>query len=138
MDLGHQTVNAVGDPGDFTGQVVIEADDDFQIGQGLVVHVDPAQCVRQRAARIGDHVGVPCVGLGVPRMQVRDPAHRQAGQVGHVQADIAGHGHGQRPDRGRLIDDHQDRTEGGQLLEQCSQPGLILGQRSVVQPFALG
>jgi len=53
-----QAVQAVGHAGDLTGEVVVEPDDDFQVGQGVVVHVDPAQGVRHGPGGLGDDVGV--------------------------------------------------------------------------------
>ena len=77
MNLGKQTTNPVGDPGDLAGEVVVVADQDFQLGEGLVTGVDPAQRVRQSPGGIRDHVRVPGVGLGRARMQVSQAAHDQ-------------------------------------------------------------
>ncbi len=40
VDLGQQAVQPVGDAGGFAGQVVVEADDHLQLGDGLVLAVD--------------------------------------------------------------------------------------------------
>jgi hypothetical protein len=45
VDLGEQAPDAVGDPGDLAGEVVVEADDHLQFGEGLMIDVDPAQGV---------------------------------------------------------------------------------------------
>lgn len=39
----------------------VEADQDLELGQSLVADVDPAQRVRQRAGRVGDHAGAICL-----------------------------------------------------------------------------
>ena len=45
----------VSEPGCFTGQVVIEPDEHFQLGEGLLAGVDPAQRVWQGPGRVSDH-----------------------------------------------------------------------------------
>ncbi|GAA2387779.1 hypothetical protein GCM10010170_098960 [Dactylosporangium salmoneum] len=56
VDLGEQPADAVGQAGGFTGEVVIEADQDLQLGQGLIGDIDAAQRVRQRAGGVGDDI----------------------------------------------------------------------------------
>jgi hypothetical protein len=52
VDLGQQAADAVGDPGSLPGEVVVEADQDFQLGESLVADIDPAKRVRQGAGRV--------------------------------------------------------------------------------------
>lgn len=40
-DLGEQAPDAVGHSGGFASEAVVEADEDFQLSQGLVTNVDP-------------------------------------------------------------------------------------------------
>lgn len=136
VDLGEQTTDAVADPVGLDGLIIIEPDQHAELGQRLLTDIDPAQRMRHGAGRLGDDVGVPGVGLGRPRMQVSDPAHRQTGQVGHLAAGRAGDRDRQRTDGGRLVDHHQHRAVGLQIAEQPAQLLLILGQRGVVQPGA--
>ena len=89
MDLGQQPVDAIGHAGDLGCEVVVEADDHFQIGQRFIAGVDPPQGMRQRPCCFSDDIRVAGVGLGVTGVQVRDPPHRQPGQVGHVRPHIA-------------------------------------------------
>lgn len=56
VDLGQQAPDPVGYPGGFAGEVVVEADEDFQLGQDLVAGVDPPQRAWQGAGRVGDDV----------------------------------------------------------------------------------
>jgi len=84
---------------------------------GLLIGRDSAQCVRQRPSGVGDDERVARVGLGFARVQVRQPAHRQPGKVADVDAHAAGDRDCQRPDRGELIDDCQDRPVRLQLGE---------------------
>jgi hypothetical protein len=70
----------------------------------------------ERAA--SDDERVPGIGLGLARVEVGDPAHRQAGQIGGLAARVAGDGQRQGADRGRLV--HHD--EHGVVL------GLELGE----------
>jgi len=79
MDLGEQATDAVADPGGLGGEVVVVADQDFQLGEHLVAGVDAAQRVWQGAGGVGDDVGVACVGLRGAGVQVGEPSHRQAG-----------------------------------------------------------
>jgi hypothetical protein len=45
MDVGEQPADAVGDAGGLTGEVVVEADRDFQLGERFVADVDAPQRV---------------------------------------------------------------------------------------------
>ena len=125
------------DPGGLAGEVVVEADQDVQLGQGLVAGVDPPQRVRQGAGGVGDDVGVAGVGLRGAGVQVGDAAHRQAGQVGDLMPARSGDRDRQGADRGGLVDHHQHRAVAGEFVEQLPQPGLGVRQRRVVQPFAV-
>jgi hypothetical protein len=127
VDLGEQAPDPVADAGDLASEVVVVADEDFHLGEGVVAGVDPAQRVRQGAGGVRDHVGVAGVGLRGARVQVREAAHDQAGQVGHLMPARPGDGHGQGTDRGRLVDHHQDPAVPGQLVEQFPQAGLGVG-----------
>lgn len=62
MDLGEQPADAVGHPGGLAGQVVVEADEDFEFSEGFIADVDAAQRVRQRPGGVGDDVGVAGAG----------------------------------------------------------------------------
>ena len=66
VDLGQQTTDPVVDAGDFTGEVVVVADHHLELGQGVIVGVDAAQCVRQRPGGVRDYASVAGVGLRVP------------------------------------------------------------------------
>lgn len=91
--------------------------------------------MRQGAGGVGDHEGVAGVGLRGAGVQVGEPAHDQAGQVGDLVSASAGNGDGQRADRGRLVDHGEDPAVSGKLVEQFPQPCLGVRQRRVVQPF---
>ncbi|WP_455565623.1 hypothetical protein [Micromonospora chersina] len=45
MNLVQQAPDPVRGAGGLVGEVVVEADEDFQLGQGLVTDVDPPQTV---------------------------------------------------------------------------------------------
>ena len=61
-----------------------------------------------RPRGFGDDVRVAGIGLRIPGVQVRDPAHRQTGQILHRDAHRLGHRDRQRADAGGLVDhDHQ-------------------------------
>jgi hypothetical protein len=105
-------------------------------GTAVAGRVDPAQGVRHGAGSLGDHGGVPDVGLGRAAVQIGDPAHRQPGQVGDLTAGRQGDRDRQRADGGRLIDRDQQPFVGLQRGEELAQPSLVLGQRGVVQPLA--
>jgi hypothetical protein len=102
------------------GQVVVEAGQHVQLGQGLLADVDPAQGVRHHPGGVSDDVGVAGVGLRRPRVQVSDPPHRQAGQVGHAEPHRPGDGDRQRTDRVGLVDHDQHRSVLAQPGEQVS------------------
>ncbi len=132
VDLGEQAVEPVHDAGGLTGQVVVEADDHLQLGDRLIFEVDRAQRVRHRAGGVGDDERVPRVGLGLARVEVGDPPHRQAGQVGDGAAHVPGDRQGQGADRGRLVDYDQHRSVLGlEFREQLAELGLGVGQAFV-------
>lgn len=60
VDLGGQAAQAVGD---LAGEVVVEADDHLQLGDGLVGELDGAQGVGHGAGGVRDDEGVAGVGL---------------------------------------------------------------------------
>lgn len=88
VDLGEQAAEPVADAGGLAGQVVVEADEHLQLGDGLVFEVDRAERVRHDSSRVRDHEGVAGVGLRLTRVEIRDASHRQSGQVGHRAAHI--------------------------------------------------
>lgn len=137
MDLRQQATDPVRHTGGFAGEIVVEPDQDLQFGQSFVAGVDPAQRVRKSAGRVGDDEGVAGVGLRVAGVQIGDPPHRQAGQVGHPMATRPSHRDRQGADRGRLVNHHQDPAMTGQFVEQLPQPALSIRQRRVVQPLAV-
>ena len=89
------------------------------------------------AGGLRDDSGVTGIGLGVARGQVRDPPHRQAGQVAHGDAHVLGHGDGQGSDGGGLVHDHQHPAVMGQSLVEVSQAGLVVGKGLVEQALAV-
>jgi hypothetical protein len=89
--------------------------------------------VRHRPRRIGDHPSVSRVGLGRTRVQVGDPTHRQARQVGHRDALVQRDRDRQRADGGRLVDDQQHRPMGLHAAVELAELGLVVGQRTVQQ-----
>jgi hypothetical protein len=72
--------------------------------------------VRQGAGGVCDDVGVAGVGLRGAGVQIGEPSHRQAGQVGDLMPASAGYG--ERADRGRLVDHDQDPAVPGKFVEQ--------------------
>jgi hypothetical protein len=122
------------DPGRLNGQIIVEPDQHLELGQRLIAGPETTQSVRQSAGGISNDERVPGVGLGVARVQISDPAHRQTRQIGHVMATSPGHRHRQRTNRGRLIDHHQHPPMPSQPLEHRPQPRLGVRQRRVKQP----
>jgi hypothetical protein len=138
VDRDEQAADPVGQAGRLAGQVVVEADEDLQLSEGLVAGVDPAQRMRQGTGGVSDDEGITCVCLGVPGVDVGEPAHRQAGKAGHLAAAGAGHRDRQRPDRGGLVNDDQDPAVLAELGEQGPQALLVVRQGLVVQLLAGG
>ncbi len=138
VDLGEQAAQSVRDPGDLAGEVVIEAHDHVEFGDGLVVQLDRAERVRHGAGGVRDDRRVPRVGLALTRVEVRDPPHRQARKVGDLAARIAGHGQRQSADRGRLVD-HQQHTAvlRRELVEHGPHLRLAVRQRLVDHALAV-
>jgi hypothetical protein len=137
MDLCQQAVQPVRHPGRFAGQVVVEPDDHLQLGDRLVLAVDRPQRVRHRPGGVGDDERVPRVRLGLTWVEVGDPPHRQAGQVGDRAPHVPGHRQRQGPDRGRLVNDHQDGSVLGlEFREQLAELGFGVGQALVERLLA--
>ena len=137
MDLGEQSTEPVRQAGRFGGQVVVEPDQNLELGQRFLADVDSAQRMRNGPGRVGDHIRVAGVGLGRPRVQIGDPAHRQTGQVGHREPHGTGDRDRQRADRVGLVDHDQHPSVFSQTTEQVPQPVLVLWQRRVEDPSAL-
>lgn len=94
VDGNEQSADPVGHPGRLGGQVIVESDENLQLGEGVVAGVDPSKRVRQGASGVGDDERVTGVGFGVAGVQVGQAAHGQAGQVGDLAAFGASHGNG--------------------------------------------
>jgi hypothetical protein len=128
MDLGQQAVHPVGDPGGLTGQVIIEADDHRQLGDHLVLTVDRPQRVGHRSGGVRDDERVLRVGPGLAGIEVGDPPHRQAGQVGDGAAHVPRDRQRQSTDGSRLVDNDEHRSVLGlQLGEEFAQLGFGVG-----------
>lgn len=80
VDLGEQAADPVAGRGDLPGQVVVEAGEHRQFGDGVVVDAQGAQGVRQGPGGFGDHGGVPSVGLGRSGVQVSDARMARPGR----------------------------------------------------------
>lgn len=129
VELGEQAAYPVAGAGGLGGEVLVEADEDREFGGDLVGEFQRAQGVRQGAGRVRDDRGVLGVGLGLARIQVGDPPHGQAGQVGDLAAGVPGDSQGEGADGGGLVHDHQDGAElGGELVEDGPQSRLAVGQ----------
>jgi hypothetical protein len=131
VHVQQRIVQPVCQPGGLRGQVGVVAGQHTELDGGLLVRPDPAKGVRQGARGIGDNVRVAGVGLGFPRIQVRDPPHRQPGQISHSDPPRARHRDRQRPDRGELVHDHQHPPVPLEVLEQSDQIGLGVGKWTI-------
>lgn len=136
MDLGEQPADAIGDAGDLIGQVIVVADQHLSLGERVIAGVDAAQRMRQRPGGVGNHIGVTGVGLRGARVQVSEPAHHQAGQMGDLLPAPSSDRNGQRPDRSGLVHHPQDPAVPAEFVEQLAQPSLGVRQRRIMQPLA--
>lgn len=129
VDLGQQPAEPVRDPGGLTSEVVVEAHDHLQFGDGLVFELEGAEGVRHRPGRVRDDERVPRIGLGLAGIEIGDPPHRQPGEVGDLAARIAGHGQWQGADGGGLVDhDEYGAVLRDQLGEHLAELGFAVGQ----------
>ena len=133
VDLGEQATDPIRCGGDLPGEVVVEPGHHGQLGDGLVVELERPQGVRHGPGGGRDDGGISGVGLRRTRVQVGDPAHRQAREVGHRDAFVQGDGYRQGADRGRLVDDQQHRSVGLHPAVELAELGLVVGQRPVQQ-----
>lgn len=101
VDGGEQSAQPVGGAGGVLGEVVVVAQDHGQFGPHALVGLDGVQQVGQGAGGVGDDVGIAGVGLAGAGVQIGQPAHRQAWQVGDFASTVAGDGDRQGADGGR-------------------------------------
>ncbi len=92
--------------------------------------------MRHRARGFGNDRGIPGIGLGLTFVQIRNAAHRQSRQIGHLNPLGAGDCDRQRSNRGRLIDNQQQRAVYLQSGDQDAQFSLVVGQGLIQQAFA--
>ena len=88
-------------------QVVVEACDHRELGDGLIVGIDRPQGVRHRSGGVRDDESVTGVGLGFTRVKIGQPPYGQAGQIGNLAARIPGDCQGQSPDGSLLVNNDQ-------------------------------
>ncbi|CAH0282511.1 hypothetical protein SRABI128_03685 [Microbacterium sp. Bi128] len=112
-------------------QVVVEAAEHGQFGELFIGDLDGAQCVGHGPGRFGDDERVPGVGFRFARVQVRDPAHRQPGQVSDGDTGGLGNRDGECTDRRGLVNDQQNAAVFAQRSQYFAQPGLVVGQSLV-------
>ena len=133
VDLGQQAADPVADAVTCLARSSSKPQSIVSSARLLVGDLDRAQRVRHGAGRFGDDERVPGVGFRLTGVQVRDPAHRQPGQV----AD----GDSRRPGRprpaGRRSWPAGRRRAGSvpcfasELVDDSSQLGFVVGQRLV-------
>jgi hypothetical protein len=131
MDLGEQPPQPVRRGGDLGGEVLVEAAQQRELGGLPVLEVDRPEGARHGAGGLSDDGGVAGVGLGLAGVEVRHPAHGQAGQVGDLGAGVQADRDGQRPDRRGLVDDQQHPPALGQLGDDRAELRLVVRQRLV-------
>jgi hypothetical protein len=105
--MQQRVAQSIGQLGRLPGEVVVVASQYREFGEGLVVAADAAQGVGHGARGVGDDVGVAGISLGLTRVQVSDSAHRQPGQVGHLDTELASDRDRERADRSGLVDHDQ-------------------------------
>lgn len=137
MDLGEQAANAIAGLRDLRGEVVIEAAQHREFSELLINQSKRAQRMRHRAGGFCNDGGIAGVGLGLAGVQIGDAAHGQTRQIGDQDTFSTGDRHGQRANRGGLIDDEQKLTVRLEFGDERAQFGLIVGQRFVVQALAI-
>lgn len=108
VELGEQAAYPVRRAGGLSGEVLVEAHENGGFGGDLVGQFQRAQGVRHGPGGVRDHRGILRVGLRLARVEVGDPAHGKAGQVGDLAACVAGHGQWQGTDGRGLVHDRQD------------------------------
>ncbi|MCW2902995.1 MAG: hypothetical protein JWO67_5260 [Streptosporangiaceae bacterium] len=81
------------------------------------------QQVRHGAGGIGDDVGIAGIGLASAGVQVGQPAHRQAREIGDFAFTGAGHGDRQGADGDRLVDDDPDPSPAPQAARTAPAAG---------------
>ena len=91
--------------------------------------------MREGARGVGDDVGVSGISLPLARIEVRDPPHRQAGQIRDRDSARPSHSDRQRPDRSQLVHHHQHSPMALQVGEQLDQIGFSVPQGTVDEPL---
>lgn len=137
MDLREQRPQPVVRRRGLREEVIVVAQQHRQVRPRLVGHVQSSQRMRRGHRRVRDDERIPRVGLRTPRMQVRQPPHRQPWQVRHVDAHRLRDGHRQRSDRMQLVDHDQHLTLGRNPTEQLPQRGLGVRDLTVDQAPSL-
>jgi hypothetical protein len=94
------------------GQVVVVAAQQAAPLERLVRDLEPLQPPRVRARRVGEHVAVAAVGLGLARAELRGAAHHSPRHVGDRYPAPARDADRHRPDRAWLVD-HQRAARTG-------------------------
>ncbi len=133
VDLREQAPDSVGDLRDLGGEVAIEAAEHREFRDLLISDLDRAQRYRHRAGGLRDDERVPRVDLRLPRVAVRDAAHRETGQVSHEHACGLGDRDRERPDRCRLVNDQQGGTVLSELRQRRDDLGFGVRERLVVE-----
>ncbi len=137
VDLDQQPAQPVHRGGDLRSEVVVVAQQHRQVRLRLARDVELPQRVRDGQGSVRDDERIPCVGLRVPRVQVRQPAHRQPGQVRDIDAHRLRHGHRKRPDRVELVHHDQHPAPRSHLREDATQGRLGVRDLTIDEPRAV-
>ncbi|MDX3369609.1 hypothetical protein PV387_26885 [Streptomyces sp. ME02-6987-2C] len=70
----------------------VEPGEHLELGHGLVCRLNGPQRVRHCAGGVCDDIRIAGVGLGLTRVEVGDPPHRQAREIGDAAAGVTSHG----------------------------------------------
>ena len=119
MDLGQQTTDPVTGRVDLQSQIIIKSTQHRQFSDLFIAQVNRPQCVRHGPCGLSNNESITGIGLSFARMEIRDATHREPRQISDRHASVLGHRDRERPDRGRLIDYHQHRAVGLQIIEDC-------------------
>ena len=135
-DAGQGVAEAIGVTGRVRCEIDVEAVEDPELDQQVVIDAEPVDLVSAGAGGVRDDVRVAPVGLRVARVEVGGSSHHEAGNVRDGDLSLAGQRERELRDRAGLVDHQPDDAVLGGGIEDLDEIRLAVRDAPVGENVA--